>query len=88
MGLPPGENNVTSCLANKTVQSASQMGQTPTRILVTYVMMYPVFGKYAANWGIGSEAVADNLTTCPVAVSKLIFGLLVLADTCGAVGEM
>ena len=88
MGLPPGENNVTSCLANKTVQSASQMGPTPTRVLVKDGMMYSVVRKSAANCGIGSEVVADNLSTCAVAVPTLIGGALVLGGPCGSVGTI
>ena len=49
MGLPPGENTVTDCLVNKTVQSASHMGLTPTRVLVKDGMMYPVFVKSSDN---------------------------------------
>ena len=76
--LPPGENTVTSFLVNNIVQSASNMIPTPTRVLVKYGMIYPVVGKSAANCGIGGVAVADNLSTCPVAVPTLICKALVL----------
>ena len=46
--------------------------------------MYPVVIKYAANCGIGSVAVAEELTTCPVALPTLIFEELVLEVPCGA----
>ena len=88
MGLPSGENTVTSCFANNTVQSASQIVPTPTRVLVNDGMMYPVFRKSASNCRIGSETVANELSTCPVAVPAQIFGVLVSGGTCGAVGEM
>ena len=88
MGLPPGENNAKSCLENKTVQSASHMVPTPTIVLVKDVMMYPVVVKSAANCGVGSVAVSDNLSTFPVAMSTLICEVLVLGGTRGAVGEM
>ena len=88
MGLTPGENTVTSCLVNKTMQSTLHMGMTPTRVLVKDGMIYPVFRKYSANCGIGSVAVADNISTCPVAVPTLMFRLLVLGGPCRAVEEM
>ena len=88
IGLPPAENTVTSCLANKTVQSALYMGPIPTRVLVEDGMMYLVVGKSAANYGIGSVAVSDNLSTYTVAVPTLIFGALVLRGPRGAVGSM
>ena len=78
MGLPPGENNVTSCLANKTVQSASHMSPTPTLVLLKDGMMYPVVGVSVVNCGIGSVAVAENHSAFPVAVTTLIYGALVL----------
>ena len=49
IGLPFGENNVTSCLVKTTVQSASHMGPTPTIVLVKEGMLYPVLGKSDAN---------------------------------------
>ena len=85
MGLPSGNNTVTSCFVNKTVRSASQMGPTPTRVLVKDGMMYPVFGKSAATCGIGSEAIVDNLSTCPVTMPKQIFGVLLSGGPCGDV---
>ena len=88
MGLTLGKNTVTPCFANKTVQSASQMGPTPTIVLVKDGMMYPVVGKSASNCGVGNEAVANNLSTCPLAVPTLIFGVVVLGGPCGAIGEM
>ena len=72
IGLPPGENTVTSFLVNNIVQSASNMIPTPTSVLVKYGMMYSVVGKSAANCGIGGVAVADNLSTCSVSVPTLI----------------
>ena len=64
------------------------MGPTPTRVLTKDSMMYPVVGKYATNCGIGIVGVADDLSTCPVAVPTLICGALVLGGPCGAVLEM
>ena len=78
MGLPLGDNTVISFFENNTVQFASQMGLPPISVLVKDGMMYPVFGKSAANCRIGSEAVADNLSTCPVAVPTQFFGYLCL----------
>ena len=76
MGLTLGKNTVTPCFANKTVQSASQMGPTPTIVLVKDGMMYHVLGKSSTNCGIGSEAVAYDLSTCPVAVPTHFLGYL------------
>ena len=44
IGLPPGDNTITSLLVNKTVKSASHMGLTLTSVLVKDGMMYPVVG--------------------------------------------
>ena len=64
------------------------MGPTQNRFLVKDVMMYPVAGKSAANCGIGSVAVYDDLSTCPVAMSTLICEAIVLGGPCGAYGAM
>ena len=63
MGLPLGENTVTFFFVNKTAQSASNMGPTPTSVLVKDGMMYPVVVKSAANCRIGSVAFSDELST-------------------------
>ena len=52
-------------------------------MLVKDGMMYPVVGKSATNCGIGSVAVADDLSTCPVAMPALIFEVLVLGGPGG-----
>ena len=88
IGLPPGENIVTYFLVNKTVQSASHMGPTSTSLLVKDGMMYPVVGKSAANCRIVIVEVADDLSTCPLAVTTLICEALLLGGPCGAYGEM
>ena len=44
--------------------------------------MYPVVRKSAANCRIGSDAVVDELSTCPVAVPTIICGVLVLGGPC------
>ena len=88
IGLPPSENNVTSCLVNSTLQSTSYICPTPTSVLLKDGMMYSVVGKYAANCGIGSVAVADNLSTYSVDVPTLICESLVLVGPCGADGEI
>ena len=64
------------------------MGLTPTRVLMKYVIMYPVVGKSSANCGIGSEAVDDNLSTFPVTVPTLVCGTLVLGGKFGSIGVM
>ena len=87
MGLLPGDKTVTSCLSNKTVQYALQMGLTPTRVLVKNGMMYHLVRKSSANCKIGSDAVSDDLYTCPVDVPTLICGVLVLGGPCGSVGK-
>ena len=84
VGLPPGDNSITSFLVNKTVQSTLHMGTTPTSVLEKYGMMYPVIGKSSASCGIGSLAVSDNLSTFPVAVPTLIYVALMLGGTCGS----
>ena len=76
MVLPPGEKTGMLCLSNKNVQSAYHMGPIPNRVVVKYVMMYPIFVKSAANCGISSVAVSDDLSTFPVAVPTLICGAL------------
>ena len=64
------------------------MGTTPTRVLVKGGMIYHLVGKYTTNCGIGSVAVADNLSTFPVSVPTLIFEALLLGGTCGDDGTM
>ena len=88
IGLHPGDSTVTSFLVNKTVQSASHMGPTPTSVLAEDGIMYPVVGKSSANCGIGSVAIAEDLSTCPVAVTTPICEVLVLGGPCGADGAM
>ena len=58
------------------------MGPTPTCVLVKYGMRYPVVGKSASNYGIGSVAVAGDISTCPLAVPTLIYEALVLGGPC------
>ena len=78
IGLPSDEKTVTSCLVNATVQFASHMGPTPTIVLVKEGMIYPVVGKSDSNCVIGSIAVAEDVSTCPFAVTTLIYEALVL----------
>ena len=49
---------------------------------------YPVVGKSAPNYGIESEAVADELSICTVAMPTHIFGVLVLGGPCGTFSLM
>ena len=64
------------------------MGPTPTSVLVKEVIMYPVVGNYYSNCGIGSVAVADDLSTCTFAVPALICEALVLGGPYGADGAI
>ena len=64
------------------------MGPTPTSVLVKEIMMYPVVGKSAANCGIGSVAVAEDLSIFPVAVTTIICEAIVLVGPCGTDGAM
>ena len=64
------------------------MGLTQVRVLVKDGMMYHVVRISAANCGIGSVAVADDRSICPVVVPTLIFGALVLGGPYRAVGAM
>ena len=64
------------------------MGPTLTSISVKNGMMNPVVGKYAANCGIDSVAVTDDLSTCPVDVPTLICEALVLGGPCRSNGAM
>ena len=64
------------------------MGPTPTSMLVKDGMMYPVVEKYSSNCGIGSVAVANDLSTRPVAVPTLICEALVLGGPCSDDGVM
>ena len=77
IGLPPGDNTITSFLLNMTVQSASHMGPTPTSVLVKYGMVYIVVVKSTADCRIGSLAVTEDLSTYQVAVTTLICEALV-----------
>ena len=88
MGLSPGEKNVIWCLKNNTVQYVSNMSPKPTKLLVKYCMMYPVVVIVASNCGIGGVAIADDRSTCLVAIPRLICGALLLGVPCGAVGAM
>ena len=49
--------------------------------------MYPVVGKSAANWGMGSVAVADDFTICPFSVPTVIGVLLCPADHVVQMGQ-
>ena len=51
-------------------------------------MMYPVVRKYAANCGIDSVAVIDDLSICTVYVPTLICEALLLGVPYGADGGM
>ena len=64
------------------------MDPTPTSVLLKDGMMYPVIGNYVTNCGIGIVAVANNLSTCPVAVPTLIYEALLLGGLCGADGAI
>ena len=64
------------------------MGPTPISVLVNVGMMYPIVGKSAANFGIGSVAFAADVVTCPFAVTTLILVALVSSGTCGAFGAI
>ena len=79
---------MTACLVNTTVQFASHMGLTPTRVLVKEGMMYPVVGNCDTNCGIGSVALDDDLSNFPIAVTTLIYEALVLGGPCGSDGAM
>ena len=57
---------------NKTLQSALQIVTTPISVLVKEYMMYPVVGKSAANWGMGSVAVAADFTIYLFSVPTVI----------------
>ena len=88
IGLTFGESTIKSCSVKTTVQSASHMVPTPTSVLVKEVMVYPVVGKSAANWGMDSIDFDDDFSTCPFAVPTLIVSALVLGGPCGAEGAM
>ena len=70
--LTSNDITTTSFFVNKTLQSASQIGPTPISVLVKEGMMYPIVGKSAANWGMGSVAVAVDFTIFPFAVPTVI----------------
>ena len=88
MSLPSFKSTVTSFLLITTVQFSSLMGPTPMSVLVNYGMMYPVVGRYAANFGIVRVDFAADVATCPLAVPTLIVAALVSSGPCGAFGEM
>ena len=83
IGLPFGDNTVTSCLVKTTVNSALHIGPTPTSVLVKEGMIYPVVGKYDSKFGIGSIAVAENFSTCPFSMPTLIVEAFVSGGPCG-----
>ena len=62
------------------------MGPTPTSVLVKEGMIYPVVGKSAPNWGMGSIYFDDDFSTCPFSVPPIIVAALVLGGPCGAEG--
>ena len=64
------------------------MGPTPMSVLVKYGMMYPLVGKYAANFWIGRVAFAADVVTCPLVVPTLIVVALVSIGPCVAFGAM
>ena len=66
------DQTLTSSFLNTTVQFASQIGPTPMSVFVKVGMMYPFVRKSAFNCGMGSVAVAIELSTCQFAVPTLI----------------
>ena len=88
MGLPPGEYTVTSCLENRTVQSASQMGPKPTRVYLKDGMINPAVGKSFSSWGSEKSAVAVDLLTCLLATPTMIEGAVGSVFVVGACGAM
>ena len=87
MGLPSRKNTVTLCFVNKTAQSAFQIGPAPTRVLVKNGIMYPALEKSSASCKIDSEAVADELSTCPVAMPTQNCGYLYQEDHAELLGK-
>ena len=88
IGLPVGENTVTSCFLKRTVQFSSQMGPIPMRVFVKEGMTYPVVGKSFCSCGMGSVAVAEEDPTWPLAVSTQTCVVVVSGFPCGATGAM
>ena len=88
MGRPLVEYTVTSFEVNVTVQPASHMGPMITNIFVKVGMICPLQGIQWPCFGIGIITVADDDTTCPLAVPTCIFGATVFIGPCGACGAI
>ena len=86
--VPAGEKTVTFCLVNSMVQSASQMSPTPMRVFMNDGMKYPVVRKSCASCGIGSDAVAEEDSTWPIAAPTYICGVVASRSPCRAEGAM
>ena len=69
-----------------TVQPISQIGPMPTNVFVKVGMICPPQGMSWPCCGMGRFAVADDDTTCPLAVPTCIFGAAVFIGPCGACG--
>ena len=70
------------------MQPTSQIGPMPTNIFVKIGMICPSQGMLWPCYGMGSVVVADDYTTCPLAVPTCIFGAAVFIGPCGACGAI
>ena len=73
---------------NVTVHTALQIGLMPTNVFVKVGMICPSQGILWPCCGMGSIAVADDNTTCPLTVPTCIFGAAVFIGPCGACGAI
>ena len=64
------------------------MGPIPISVFVNVGTIYPVVGKSAANFVIGSVAFDVDVATCPFDVPTLILLALVSIGLCGAFGAI
>ena len=88
MGRPLADHTVTSFDVNVTVQPALQIGPIPTNVFVKVGMIFPPQGTSWPCCGMGSVVVADDYTTCPLAVPTCIFGAVVFIGPCRACGAI
>ena len=80
MGRPLAEYTVTSFEVNMTVQPASQIGPMPTNVFAKVGMICPSQGMSWPCCSMGSIAVADDDTTCTLAVTTFVLVPLCLLD--------
>ena len=73
-GIPQASFTITSARLNVTVQSASQSGPTPIKVLRNPGIICPVIGNPDGSWGKFRSPVPVVCCDWPVALTTLTFG--------------